>query len=87
MPLRNDSFNTLPDAGTASFRSQSQTFFDYEAASLAGRHLSPFVFSGGIHTTSGSLISNTFATEVFVPERINQVATAITYSSKECVRR
>ena len=77
--LRNDTFETLPDSGIATFRTNSQRIWDHEEAQREGRQHVPFVYSGGIHGTSGSFTSATFATEAFVPERINQTATAITY--------
>ena len=79
--LRNDTFGTLPDSNTADFRATSRTLWDYEAALREGRYSSPFVYSGGIHAATGSLVSNAFATEAFVPERANQIAAAITYTA------
>ena len=77
--VRNDTFNALPDANTASFRTNSQIMWDHEEAQREGASHAPFVFSGGLHATSASLTSAAFATEAFVPERVNQVSTAITY--------
>ena len=79
--LRNDTFNTLPDTSNQNIRTQLQTFADHEIAQLSGRHLSPFVFSGGLHGTSASLTTAAFATDASVPERVNEAATAVTYST------
>ena len=77
--LRVDNFSTLPDSNTREFRTDSRKYWEHEWYQLVGRHFSPFVYSGGIHPISNTLTSDAFATEAFVPERINQTATAITY--------
>lgn len=78
--LRNDTINTLPDSNLSSFRSQSQIMWDHELADMRySSFFTPFIKSGGVHPTSASLTSTAFATEAYVPERINQTATAITY--------
>lgn len=79
--LRNDTFSILPDSNQASFRTNSQTIWDHEQSQREGRFLTPFVFSGGTHGTAAGLISSAFATEGFVPERVNQTSTAITYTT------
>lgn len=79
--LRNDTFNTVPDSNTATFRATSQTMWEHEQAQREGRYLAPFIHTGGLHGTSASLTSPAFATEAFVPERVNQTATAITYAA------
>ena len=77
--LRNDMFNTLPDSDIATFRTNSRTVWDHENAQREARFLGPFVVSGGLHGTSSTLTTAAFPTEAFVPERINQTVTAITY--------
>lgn len=79
--LRNDTFNTMPDPNTSTFRSNSQIMWDHEEAQREGRLFTPFIYSGGTHATSVSLTSPAFATEAFTPERINQSSTAIIYSA------
>ena len=79
--LRNDTFNTLPDSNVATFPTNSQIIWDHEEAQREGRAHTPFIYSGGLHATSGSLTSPAFATEAFVPERVNQSSTAITYNA------
>lgn len=79
--LRNDPFNVLPDSNSSSFRTQSRAFWNYESAKREARHFSPFVYSGGLHGTSTSLTSAVFATEAFVPERVDQIATSIVYTT------
>ena len=79
--LRNDSFNTLPDSNTATFRAQSRTFLDHESAQREGTYRGAFVSAGGWHGTSASLTSSVMTTEAFVPERINQIGTAIVYTT------
>ena len=78
--LRNDTFNTLPDAN-ASFRTQSQAIWDHEGAQREERYLARFTYSGGIHGISSSTTSAPFTTEAFVPERLDQASTAIDYSN------
>lgn len=79
--LRVDPFNTLPDSNTGAFRTNSQTYWEHESAQILGRYAVPFVFSGGLHGTSSTLVSAIFATEAYVPERVNQTGTAITYAA------
>ena len=83
--LRVDPFNTNPvninGQPSASFGTQLRENLDHEGAQRDGAHSSPFIATGGIHGTSSSLISPAFATEAFVPERVNQVSTAITYAA------
>ena len=79
--LRNDPFNNLPDSNTSAFRTESRTMWQFEQALREGRYRTPFVYSGGVHATASSLTSAAFATEAFVPERVNQVSTAITYAA------
>ena len=81
LTLRNDSFNTLPDTSSSSFRTDSPVFWDHEAAQREGEHFRPFIYSGGIHTISSTLISAAFATVAYVPERVSQSSAAITYSA------
>lgn len=77
--LRVDPFNTLPDSNTRTFRTDSRTHWEHEASQWSGRINAPFVYSGGLHGISTTLTSTAFATEAFVPERVNQAAVAITY--------
>ena len=79
--LRVDPFNTLPDSNTGTFRTNSRVYWEHEKAQHDGRYFSAFVDSGGLHGESSSLVSFPFATIAYVPERINQVATAITYAA------
>ena len=79
--LRNDTFNTLPDSQGGAFRTDSRIMWGHEEAQREGRYFSAFIFSGGIHPISSTLTSPAFATEAFVPERVNQVSTAITYAA------
>ena len=82
--LRVNPFNTNPinSAGqaTALFGAQLREALDHEVAQQGGEHFSAFVFSGGLHGTSSTLISAPFTTVAYLPERINQTATAITYT-------
>ena len=77
--LRNDPFNALPDTNKSTIRTDGLTFFGHEDAQREGRHFVPFIATGGLHSTSASLTSAAFATEAYVPERIDQTATSITY--------
>jgi hypothetical protein len=82
--LRIDPFNTNPinTSGQpgANFSTQLREMLDHELAQTSGRSFQPYVFSGGTHGTAGGLTSSAFATEAFVPERVNQTSTAITYT-------
>jgi hypothetical protein len=81
--LRHDEFNTNPinSAGQpgASFATQMREYLEHEIPQHLGRLAGRMVWSGGIHGTAGGLVSGAFATEAFVPERVNQTSTAITY--------
>lgn len=79
--LRNNTFNTLPDTGNPNIRTQLQNFADHELPQREGEHVGPYVFSGGVHGTSASLTAAAFATVAYVPERVSQAATAITYAA------
>lgn len=79
--LRNDPFNTNPDPTASTFRTNGPTFWNHEDAQREGRHWGPFVSSGGLHATAASLTTLAFATEAFVPERVNQTATAVTFAA------
>ena len=80
--LRSDPINTIPATPwSATAPSQIRTWQLYEDASLRARTMGAFVFSGGLHATSVSLTSAVFATEAFVPERVNQTGVAITYAA------
>ena len=83
--LRINPFNTNPinTAGrpTSSFATELREALDHELAQQGGEHHAPFVFSGGIHGESPTLASAVFATVAYVPERINQTGTAITYAA------
>src|SRR5262249_34346818 len=79
---RSDPINTVPNTPwSASGQAQVKTWQLYEDAALRLRMQSPFIYSGGKHATSGTLVSASFATEAFVPERVAQSATAITYAA------
>jgi hypothetical protein len=58
-----------------------QTWHKDEEASTRERTMQHFVYSGGTHSTSSTLTSAAFATVAFVPEYIDQTATAITYGA------
>ena len=75
----NTPFNTLPDSNTATFRTDSRTFFDREDSQREGEILSSFISAGGLHGITSSLTSNAFTTVAHVPERINQISASITY--------
>jgi hypothetical protein len=81
--LRVDPFNTTPvnpsGQTTAAFPTQLREQLEHELPQTLGKFNRPWVYSGGIHATAGGLTSASFATEAFVPERVNQTATAITY--------
>ena len=83
--LRNDEFNSTPinSAGqpSTSFSTRLRESLEHELSQVGGRHFSPFVYSGGTHGAAAGLTSSAFATEAFVPERVNQIATAITYAA------
>jgi hypothetical protein len=83
--LRNDEFNTNPtdSAGNfdSSFGTKLRENIEHEAAQTRGRSHTPFIFSGGTHATAGGFTSAAFATEAFVPERVNQSSNAIAYDS------
>ena len=84
--LRSDPFNTNPinssGQGSSSFGTSLRESIDHEAAQREGRSQRPYIYSGGLHGTSSSMTSSAVATEAFVTERINQVATAITYPAE-----
>ena len=81
--LRNDEFGTNPinSSGqpSGSFNIQLRELLEHEIPQRLGRSESPWVYSGGIHGTTAGFTPAAFATEAFLPERVNQVATAITY--------
>lgn len=78
--LRSDPFNPIPAVPWAQTGpGLIRTWQLYEDASTRGRMFGNFVYSGGTHATSASLTSAAFATEAFVPERVLQSSTAITY--------
>mgnify|MGYP001611475199 FL=1 len=80
--LRIDPFNTNPinSAGrpTSEFGTDLREYIDHEIAQVLGAYLAPYVASGGTHGALAALTSAAIATEAYVPERINQNATAIT---------
>jgi hypothetical protein len=81
--LRSDPINpisSVPWATTAP--AQVRTWQMYEGSSIRGKHLGPFVYSGGLHTTSASLTTEEFSTEAFVPERVNQAPASIVYPAE-----
>ena len=81
--LDDNPFNTMPvdSSGnvTASYFTQMREHLAHELAQRDGRKLFPFIYSGGLHAAPAGLTSAAFATEAFVPERVNISATAITY--------
>lgn len=81
--LRSDTQSTLPDAATGTFRTNSQTFWDHELPLHLTAYSSPFVSrtQACLHATAGGFTSAAFACEAYVPERINQTSTAITYAA------
>ena len=83
--LRVDPFNTNPVTSSGqpsgSFGTQLREALDHEIAQSNGRHFTSYVHSGGLHGTATGLTTTTFATEAFLPERVNQTATAITYAA------
>mgnify|MGYP001566972242 FL=1 len=79
--LRQDTFNPLPDSTLPTFPTNSRTMWDHEQSQREGRTHAPFIYSGGLHGISSTLTSATFATEAFVPERVLQTSTAITYAA------
>ena len=83
--LRINPFNTNPintsGRPTSEFPTDLREALDHEIAQQSGEHFSPFVYSGGVHGTSSTFTTTTFPTVAYVPERINQVATAITYAA------
>ena len=81
--IRVDSFNTLPDSGQSTFRANSRKYWEHEGAQQRGDHFGPFISSGGIHGIAGGLTSAAFATVAYVPERISQTSTAITYAAAQ----
>ena len=78
--LRNDSLSTLPDQN-ASFMSQGRSFWDHEPAQREGEHFIPFVYSGGFHGISSTLTAPAMTTVAYMPERVNQTSTIITYAA------
>lgn len=86
LTLRNDEFNPNPinpsGQPTASFGTQMREALDHEGAQTRGRTHAPFVHSGGLPAnTAAGLTTTAFATEAFVPERVNQTSTAIIFST------
>ena len=83
--LRINPFYTNPinssGQGTASFGPQLREALDHETAERDGEHWRPYVFSGGLHAASSTLTSSAFATVAYVPERVSQTSTAITYAA------
>ena len=79
-PFNTNPINTSGQPG-GSFATQLREALDHEIAQQGEEHDSPFVFSGGLHGTAGGLTSAAFATVAYVPERVNQTATAITYAA------
>lgn len=81
--LRVDPFNTTPvnpsGQTTAAFPTQLREQLEHELPQALGRFNRPWIASGGTHATAAGLTSASFATEAYVPERVNQTATAITY--------
>lgn len=81
--LRVDPFNAVPvnpsGQTTAAFPTLLREQLEHELSQTLGRLHHAWVYSGGVHATAGGLTSASFATEAFVPERVNQTATAITY--------
>ncbi|KKN44736.1 hypothetical protein LCGC14_0690150 [marine sediment metagenome] len=57
--------NTLPDAGTASFNADLQTFLAEEDAERFDLILNPFVVENGLHGTGGSLTGDPGDTTAF----------------------
>lgn len=80
--VRSDPFNPIPNVPwTSASPAQVRTWMLYEDAYIRGRMFDNFVYSGGLHGVSASLVAPAFATEAFVPERVNQTAAVITYAA------
>src|SRR6266436_4944120 len=63
--MPNETFDPLP-AANMSFLTDAQTFWQQELQKTLGRFIGrPWVYSGGLHGTIGSMVSPLFTTEAF----------------------
>jgi len=72
---------------TASFFANLRTFLNQEdAARCTEQSLGSFIVTGGLHSTSGSLVSAAFGTTGYTSScnRVNQASAAINYGTQGC---
>lgn len=76
---------TLP-ANNATFITDLQNFLRYESADRLKDGDKGFIVSGGVHATSGSMVSASFATTGYTTDGIyvSQSAAAINYTTQGC---
>lgn len=65
----NETINILPDSNKSTFRVDSQNFWKNEIPDILGRYVKKgFLSSGGLHTTSSTCMSPSFAVEAFTEQ-------------------
>lgn len=88
----NEPVTTLPDSNQSTFRTQSRAYWKDEIAAIHARYFpNGWIYSGGIHSTSGTMISSAFATEAFTSlgRRVTadnaSGSVAINYTTAGCI--